>query len=250
MSGIFLFNLLLFMNNFRSILILFFLVVQSLQSQNENYSKWVNPFIGTGGHGHTFPGAVVPFGMVQLSPDTRNDASWDACGGYYYHDSFIYGFSHTHLSGTGVSDLGDILFQPGFEQSFNPQEYKQRFSHESERASPGYYSVILEESGVKVELTASEYCGLQRYVFPSNGKKRYVLLDLEHRDQLLSSVVTIQENNSIIGHRQSKQWANNQWAFFVTRFSEDFEDVKYNSDSTQVYLGFNSKIDTITIRTT
>src|SRR5210317_1483234 len=101
---------------------LLFIVSQALHSQNNTYSKWVNPFIGTGGHGHTFPGAVAPFGMVQLSPDTRNDASWDACGGYYYYDSFIYGFSHTHLSGTGVSDLGDILFQPGFEPNFEPED--------------------------------------------------------------------------------------------------------------------------------
>jgi len=238
------------MNYYRSIIVLVFLVAQSLTAQNINYCNWVNPFIGTGGHGHTFPGAVVPFGMVQLSPDTRNDASWDACGGYYYYDSFIYGFSHTHLSGTGVSDLGDILFQPSFNQSFNPQVYKQRFSHISEKANPGFYSVILENTGVVVELTASEYCGLQRYIFPQNGKKRYVLIDLQHRDQLLSSTINILDKQSVAGHRQSKQWANNQWVYFISRFSDDFEEIYYNLDSTQVYLGFNSEIDTITIRTT
>lgn len=237
------------MSKSRFFLFLLFIVSQALHSQNNTYSKWVNPFIGTGGHGHTFPGAVAPFGMVQLSPDTRNDASWDACGGYYYYDSFIYGFSHTHLSGTGVSDLGDILFQPAYEPNFNPEDYKQRFNHASEKASPGYYTVKLENSGVKVELSATEYLGIQRYIFPKNGKSRYILIDLEHRDQLLSSSLTIENEYSIIGHRQSKQWANNQWVFFISRFSNDFEKIIVNKDSTQIYLGFNSSIDTITIRT-
>jgi putative alpha-1,2-mannosidase len=106
-----------------------------------NYAKHVNPFIGTGGHGHTFPGATVPFGMVQLSPDTRVDGSWDGCSGYHYSDSIIYGFSHTHLNGTGVSDFGDILLMPTMgEPGLNNKEYASKFSHANEKASAGYYT--------------------------------------------------------------------------------------------------------------
>jgi len=103
------------------------------------YTQYVNPFIGTGGHGHTYPGATVPFGMVQLSPDTRVDGSWDGCGGYHYSDTFIYGFSHTHLSGTGVSDYGDILLMPVTgKPTFEPKEYGSTFRHDNETAKPGY----------------------------------------------------------------------------------------------------------------
>jgi len=116
---------------------------KNAQHDNTNY---VNTFIGTGGHGHTFPGATTPYGMVQLSPDTRT-FGWDACGGYHYSDSSIIGFSHTHLSGTGISDLGDFLFMPFSGQAQvvpgtpeNPDEgYRSRFKHESEKAEPGYY---------------------------------------------------------------------------------------------------------------
>ena len=159
---------------------------------------WVNPMIGTGGHGHTFPGAVAPFGMVQLSPDTRNDASWDACGGYYYHDTFIYGFSHTHLSGTGVSDLGDILFQPMLTPEFEPERYKQRFSHDYEQAEAGYYRVKFPESQIQVELTASEYTGLQRVEFPPKEGLKWILIDLKHRDALLSSSLKIINSKTVI----------------------------------------------------
>ena len=214
------------------------------------YVQYVKPLIGTGGHGHTFPGAVVPFGMVQLSPDTRNDASWDACGGYYYHDSFIYGFSHTHLSGTGVSDLGDVLFQPIEKPNFDPEKYKQRFSHEQEEASVGYYKVQYPEMHVQVELTATEYSGIQRYVYANHDSLKWVLIDLKHRDKLLGSSLQIQNANTIIGHRQSQQWADNQWVFFVTRFSQKIAEWQFNNDSTQLALGFNLNSDTIDIQTT
>ncbi len=210
---------------------------------------YVNPFIGTGGHGHTFPGAVVPFGMVQLSPDTRNDASWDACGGYYYYDSFIYGFSHTHLSGTGVSDLGDILMQPLLNPEFEPEKYKQRFSHDLEHAEAGYYRVLFPESGIQVELSASLYAGSQRVVFPKKNGRKWLLIDLKHRDALLSSQLISEDSRSIRGHRQSKQWADNQWVFFSTRFSENIQEWRYNSDSTQVILGFDLPMDTLLIQT-
>ena len=121
--------------------------------------SYVNLFIGTGGHGHTYPGATMPFGMMQLSPDTRLDG-WDGCSGYHYSDNYIYGFSHTHLSGTGVSDYGDILLMPTNEVNFNngadgKKGYRAHFSHDNEIAEPGYYKVHLDSTEIDVELTAT-----------------------------------------------------------------------------------------------
>ena len=138
----------------RNVIILFVTIVTQLQAQN-NFTQFVNPMIGTGGHGHTFPGATMPFAMVQLSPDTRIDGSWDGCSGYHYSDSIIYGFSHTHLSGTGCSDYGDIAFMPTFtigklqEQIQNIENLFQKFSHQNEVSKAGYYSVILY-NGIKI----------------------------------------------------------------------------------------------------
>ena len=133
--------------------ICFYFLLVSLQTTAQykyNYITHVNPFIGTGGHGHTYPGAVVPHGMVQLSPDTRLDG-WDGCSGYHYSDSTIYGFSHTHLSGTGCLDYGDVLLMPG-NGACNPnnQLYKSTFSHQREKASPGYYSVHLDKDDIEI----------------------------------------------------------------------------------------------------
>ena len=211
---------------------------------------WVRPVIGTGGHGHTFPGAVAPFGMVQLSPDTRNDASWDACGGYYYHDSFIYGFSHTHLSGTGVSDLGDVLFQPQLQPEFEPEKYKQRFTHDDEEIQAAYYKVKFPETQIQVELTATEYTGLQRIVFPKKKGRKWLLIDLKHRDELLSSSLRIISRHSVEGHRQSKQWADNQWVFFLSRFDQPIVANEYNHDSMKLAIGFDLPTDTLLIQTT
>src|SRR6476661_3728955 len=133
-----------------------FAFASNLSAQTKDYTRYVNPFIGTGGHGHTFPGATVPHGMVQLSPDTRLDG-WDGCGGYHYSDSFIYGFSHTHLSGTGVSDYGDILLMPmNGDPSPNDKIYGSSFSHKDEKAVAGYYSVKLADDNIFAEFTASE----------------------------------------------------------------------------------------------
>ncbi|MBC7863726.1 MAG: alpha-mannosidase, partial [Bacteroidia bacterium] len=132
-----------------------FLIFFSLGKAQTGLTKYVDPFIGTGGHGHTFPGATVPFGLVQLSPDTRVDGSWDGCGGYHYNDSIIYGFSHTHLSGTGCSDYGDIMFMPAtVSPGLDQKKYCARFSHKNETASAGYYSVELKNK-IKVELTST-----------------------------------------------------------------------------------------------
>ena len=148
----------------------------------------VDPFIGTDGHGHTYPGATVPFGMVQLSPDTRL-TGWDGCSGCHFSDEVVYGFSHTHLSGTGVSDYGDILLMPmtGTPRVDNGAErgpdrgYASRFSKSTERAEPGWYAVHLDDYDVDVELTATERTGLHRYVFPE-GRPSHVVIDLAHRE--------------------------------------------------------------------
>ena len=141
------------------------------QDLPKEYTDSVNVFIGTGGHGHTFPGATLPHGMVQLSPDTRL-FGWDACSGYYYDDTSIMGFTHTHLSGTGIGDYGDILFMPVVGEkpliagtAENPDEgYRSRFSHEQESARPGYYQVLLQDDSINVELTATLRAGLHRYI--------------------------------------------------------------------------------------
>ncbi len=143
---------------------------------------YVDPFIGTGFHGHTYPGAAAPFGMVQLSPDTRA-GNWDACSGYHYDDRTIDGFSHTHLSGTGCVDLGDVLFYPTLCDTvvaggtFRPHPYA--FSHRDERASCGYYAVVLPDEGLEVELTAAPRTGVHRYTFRGKGTPR-VVVDLMH----------------------------------------------------------------------
>ena len=143
---------------------------------------YVNPFVGTGGHGHTYPGASAPFGMMQLSPDTRFDG-WDGCSGYHYSDSIIYGFSHTHLSGTGVSDYGDLLIvpqlgKPRIDPGYHANNgYQATFSHEDEQASPGYYSVKLNDGDMNVRLTVSERAGLHEYSFNKKSGKRFILID-------------------------------------------------------------------------
>ena len=197
--------------------LLFQLIFNFSFSQN-NYNQYVNPFIGTGGHGHTYPGATLPHGMVQLSPDTRLDG-WDGCSGYHYSDSFIYGFTHTHLSGTGCSDYGDILLMPGNgKPSFNNKDYGSSFSHKNEKASPGFYSVKLSDNNIDVKLTSTERVGIHKYHF-NNSKDKFVILDLKHRDEVLSSSIKIEDDYTVSGLRRSKAWANDQYVFFVIKFS-------------------------------
>src|ERR1700741_3576595 len=199
-------------------------------SDPKNLTQFVNPFIGTGGHGHTFPGATVPFGMVQLSPDTRIDGSWDGCSGYHYSDSIIYGFSHTHLNGTGCSDFGDIMFMPvAGDGTIYPKKYASSFSHENESASAGYYSVKLDNS-IKAELTATTRVGFHKYTFP-NGKAANVVLDMTHRDKTLAGTyVKITGKRTIEGFRRSEAWAKDQYVYFVAEFSEDFDWEMFISD--------------------
>lgn len=205
----------------KSCLSLLFLII-SFQLQAQDYAHKVNPFIGTGGHGHTFPGATVPFGMVQLSPDTRVDGSWDGCGGYHYSDSIIYGFSHTHLSGTGCSDYGDIMLMPVMgTPEFNPDKYASKFKHSSEKANAGYYKVKLEDDNIGVELTASTRTGFHKYTFNNTGIVSFTL-DLQHRDKLLDDSIIIINDYTIEGFRRSEAWAKDQRVYFRIEFSKPF----------------------------
>ena len=189
--------------------------------------SYVDPFIGTGGHGHTYPGASMPFGMMQLSPDTRLDG-WDGCSGYHYSDDEIYGFSHTHLSGTGVSDYGDILLMPTNQAILNngangEKGYKSKFSHKNEVAQPGYYKVHLEDTNIDVELTVSKRSGIHKYDYPSS-KNQVLILDLEHRDQLNDFNMSIVNDREVKGFRHSKAWATNQFLFYYIKFSHPIKD--------------------------
>jgi predicted alpha-1,2-mannosidase len=188
----------------------------------------VNPFIGTGGHGHTYPGASMPFGMVQLSPDSRL-TGWDGCSGYHYSDSVIFGFSHTHLSGTGIADYCDILIMPSTGDVKLSQDtalgiqntYASGFDHGNEMAKPGYYSVKLNKTGIRAELTTTERTGFHRYTFPESESSHFIL-DLKHRDIVLASWIKIVNDSTIEGLRRSKSWASDQYVYFVAEFSKPF----------------------------
>jgi predicted alpha-1,2-mannosidase len=183
----------------------------------------VNPFIGTGGHGHTFPGATLPFGMVQLSPDTRLKG-WDGCGGYHFSDSIIYGFSHTHLSGTGVSDYGDVLISPTIgKPEWNNKQYASLFSKDKEKASAAYYSVFLEKPKVQVELTATLRSGLHKYTFAKSDAAN-IQIDLEHRDKVKDAYIEITGDREIVGYRISNKWSVKQPVYFVIQFSKPFKE--------------------------
>ena len=217
-----------------------------LNAQN-NYTQYVNPFVGTDGHGHTFPGATTPYAMVQLSPDTRIDGSWDGCSGYHYSDSIIYGFSHTHLSGTGCSDYGDIAFMPTFvnkaiEPIWNLDKLSYTFSHKNEKASPGYYSVKLD-NGILVELTSTARVGLQKYTYSQDGYA-WITLDLKHRDILLEGKITQIDKHTFSGLRRSEAWAVDQLLFYYFQVSRDADQIQLTKDSsgqTKINLGFQVK---------
>lgn len=198
------------------------------QTTPRSLSSLVNPFIGTGGHGHTFPGPTMPFGACQLSPDTRLEG-WDGCSGYHYSDSVIYGFSHTHLSGTGCSDYGDILLMPVTKpMRLDQYQYASRFSHEQEQAHAGYYQVLLLDAGVKAELTATLHGGIHQYSFPEDAEQ-YMVLDLKHRDEVLDSKMEQVDDYTLRGYRFSKAWARNQKVFYEIKFSQPIADIQYEA---------------------
>lgn len=217
------------MSTIRTIQLLMILLLPMLGFAQVSVTHLVNPFIGTGGHGHTFPGATLPFGMVQLSPDTRIDGSWDGCGGYHYSDSVIYGFSHTHLSGTGISDYGDVLLMPTmgnpelstYKNGSYKTGYASHFSHQRESAEPGYYAVHLDDDDIHVALTATARCGMHQYTFPKSEESN-IILDLAHRDEVISSSIQVIDGRHMQGMRRSKAWAANQVVFFAMEFSKQF----------------------------
>jgi predicted alpha-1,2-mannosidase len=201
-----------------SLFCLLLFLISPIHAQKRDLTRYVNPFVGTGGHGHTFPGAIVPFGMVQLSPDTRL-TGWDGCSGYHYSDSAIYGFSHTHLSGTGISDYGDILLMPTLKAG--PEgDYSSRFSHSNEKATAGYYSVRFDDN-ILVELTATARAGMHRYTFPVT-REANVIVDLAHRDKVIDSNIGV-EGTTVVGWRRSAAWARDQIVYFAIEFSEPFK---------------------------
>lgn len=214
-------------------LVLLFL---TLACTEKRYIDLVDPFIGTDFHGHTYPGATVPFGAVQLSPDTRR-GNWDACSGYHYSDSTLFGFSHTHLSGTGCIDLGDILIHPTVVELKNANEEGYifdpiPFSHDNEIASPGYYSVLLKQTGIKVELTASKYSGVHRYTFPKSVRSK-LIVDLGHRldnEKIIESSFAKVSSTELVGMRRTQGWAEDQHIYFYIQFSKPFETLTYVKD--------------------
>ncbi|NDW09952.1 glycoside hydrolase family 92 protein [Dysgonomonas sp. 520] len=208
--------------------------------------EYVDPFIGTAAHGHTFPGAIAPFGMVQLSPDTGLEG-WDWCSGYHHTDSSIIGFSHTHLSGTGRSDLMDVMIMPTTGEvklnsgtKENPDSgYRSRFSHDEEWASPGYYKVKLQDYNIMAELTVSPRCGFHQYTFPESDES-HIILDLAHHystDSIKFLSVDVVDNQTVTGMRQTKGWGepnelywSNQQLYFAIRFSKPFHSFQVYSD--------------------
>ena len=217
-----------------------------------DYSPYVDPFIGTGGHGHTYPGATLPFGMVQLSPD-NGEEGWDWSSGYHYSSNRIIGFSHTHLSGTGVGDMLDIRILPTNQQivystndstPFNIEPYYATFSHENEVAEPGYYSVILDESNIKAEFTTSKRVGFHRYKFDGT-KDAAIILDLGRALNMDSSVrnhIKIISDTLVTGFRHSTGWALDQKVYFAMRFSKKISSYDlFAFDS--VYLNNASSIE-------
>jgi len=189
-------------------------------------TSYVNPFIGTGGHGHTYPGPSMPFGMIQPGPDTRL-TGWDGCSGYHYSDTRIFGFSHTHLSGTGIPDYADVLVMPttGVARLRNGADgqpgYASSFSHDDEVAAAGYYAVTLRDYGIRAELTATVRAAMHRYTFP-RGHASHVVLDLEHRDEVTDASVDIVSDTEVTGLRRSTGWARDQTVYFALRFSRPF----------------------------
>ncbi|MGM0932858.1 MAG: GH92 family glycosyl hydrolase [Bacteroidota bacterium] len=199
------------------------------QDLDKELTSYVDPFIGTGGHGHTYPGATVPFGMIQLSPD-NGISGWDWCSGYHISDDVIAGFSHLHLSGTGIGDLADLLFMPVNKEidlttEVNSRKdivYKSKFSHENEKSKPGYYQVFLEDHQVNVELTSSRRTGYSKYTF-AEADTQSVVLDLGFAinwDSPTDTKIILEDDKTISGYRYSTGWARNQKVFFIAEFSK------------------------------
>lgn len=212
----------------RYFVVLFVFCAIVLSSCQHSLTHYVNPMVGTDGYGHTYPGAIVPFGMIQPGPDTRLNG-WDGCSGYHYSDDTLYGFSHTHLSGTGCEDYGDVLIMPFTDSAqIDRNDYRSAFSHQREEAIPGYYSVILDKNRVLAELTATQRTAVHRYTFPYSGDKG-VVIDLTHRDKTLSCGIR-KEGSILTGWRFSSAWNPEQKLFFAIDLGEDVDHVVFYCD--------------------
>ena len=220
---------------------------RSAESANDDLAQFVDPFIGTGDHGHVFLGANVPFGLVQAGP-SEYDHGWDWCSGYHYSDSIILGFSQTHLSGTGIGDLADILFVP----SADPSLTAYPFSHDQETASPGYYSIDLSAdsaAAVKVELTATERAAMHRYTFANPSDSAYVKIDLNYHvgwESNLRPEIKVVNDSTIVGSRLSKGWAVDHRIYFAAQFSRPF--TRESGDSALCLLAFAPSEKPLTVR--
>ena len=223
--------------------------VDKNQHKQSFATNYVDPFIGTGGHGHTYPGATVPFGMLQVSPD-NGVSSWDWCSGYHYSDSIVSGFSHLHLSGTGIGDLADILFMPtnkkldltakAASRDFLP--YKSKYNHVNEKAIPGYYQVFLEDPKINVELTSTLRTAYHKYTY-NNNDTQSVVVDLGFAinwDKAVKTAITVEDQNTISGYRYSTGWAKNQKVFFVAKFSKPITESIITADK-KVVSGKNAE---------
>jgi predicted alpha-1,2-mannosidase len=205
------------------------LLLAGATAHAQQLTSYVDPMIGTGGHGHVFLGANVPFGAVQLGPQNIFKG-WDWCSGYHYSDSLVIGFSHTHLSGTGRSDLGDVLIMPYTgalktdkgQQQAPHQGYLSRYSHQREKAEPGYYAVTLDDYGIRAELTSTERVGMHRYTFPQNGQPARIIIDLKegNDDQTTDTYLEQFDAQTFVGHRFSWGWAKRQQLFFAIKVSK------------------------------
>ena len=200
----------------------------------KSLTSYVNPMVGTDGHGHTFPGAIVPFGQIQPSPDTRLEG-WDGCSGYHYSDDTIYGFSHTHLSGTGCEDYGDVLLMPvcgdwRVENGERREGYKSHFSHKNETAKAGYYKVLLDRTNTIVELTADRRVAYHAYTYADDHGNAFII-DLRHRDVLLSGKIMVKDG-MLVGWRESSSWNPDQHLHFAIRGDVDLTNVLFSEDST------------------
>lgn len=211
--------------------VLFLSIITSTSLNAQQLTKYVDPFLGTGGHGHVYPGAVVPFGMVQLSPD-NGDEGWDWCSGYHYSSNTIAGFSHIHLSGTGIGDWCDISVLPLTDTNeIRKEKIKIPFSHNNESAKPGYYFVQLGNN-IKCELTANERTGFHRYTFPN--KEGWLRFDMGFRinwDQSTNGMLQLVNDSTIIGYRYSTGWAKGQKVFFAARFSSAIKNYLFIDDT-------------------
>ena len=256
------------MGNKLSVFTLFFAVfgiVSAGFSQESDLAKYVDPMIGTAKMGHTYPGATVPFGSVQLSPDTDtipygvnghyNPDVYKYCAGYQYADSTIVGFSHTHFSGTGHSDLGDLLLMPTVGKlQLNPgtatdpdSGYRSRFSHAEEDAEAGYYSVNLKDYNIKAELTATTRVGMHQYTFPKSDEA-HIILDLKagiynYDEKNVWTIVRVENDTLITGYRQTSGWARTRKVYFAMSFSKPFKSYGQEKQKPQVYRGFWGRFD-------